>query len=222
MRRPVRSPGNSDPLEVRELRTVRLEAFSDGVFAIAITLLVLELSLPENKSVGEGLRALWPSYVAYVTSFLTIGGIWLSHSLLTEHLRTTNAILLRLNLAVLLLVSFLPFPTGLLAATMNDTDDSRVAAPFYGTVLLVLGLLVSAMWRYAVRARLIRTDTTDEDIAAVTQRLSPAALLYSLAIVIGLFLPRLAPLLYISIAVFVLVPIASGYRRTPALEEGGE
>lgn len=110
MRRPrLRTSGDNGELEVRELRTVRLEAFSDGVFAIAITLLVLEISMPEEGSIGEGLRSLWPSYVAYVTSFLTIGGIWLSHALITEHLRTTDAILMRLNIALLLFVSFLPF-----------------------------------------------------------------------------------------------------------------
>lgn len=223
MKRPRLNPTDDNgDLEVRPLRTVRLEAFSDGVFAIAITLLVLEISMPEDESIGDGLLSLWPSYVAYVTSFLTIGGIWLSHTLMTEHLRTTDAILMRLNLAVLLFVSFLPFPTRLLAETMNDTEDARVAAPFYGAFLLVLGVLLAAMWRYGVGAGLVRSDTADEDIAALTQRLSPAVLLYLVAIVIGLLLPRLAPLLYISIAIFVLVPIASGYRRTRVAEGASE
>lgn len=223
MKRPRLNPTDDNgDLDVRQLRTARLEAFSDGVFAIAITLLVLEISMPEDDSIGDGLLSLWPSYVAYVTSFLTIGGIWLSHALMTEHLRTTDAILMRLNLAVLLFVSFLPFPTRLLAETMNDTEDARVAAPFYGAILLVLGMLLAAMWRYGVSAGLVRSDTADEDIAALTQRLSPAVLLYLVAIVIGLLLPRLAPLLYISIAIFVLVPIASGYRRTRIVEVASE
>jgi uncharacterized membrane protein len=223
MKRPRLSPADDNgDLDVRQLRTARLEAFSDGVFAIAITLLVLEISMPEDDPIGDGLLSLWPSYVAYMTSFLTIGGIWLSHTLMTEHLRTTDAILMRLNLAVLLFVSFLPFPTRLLAETMNDTEDARVAAPFYGAILLVLGVLLAAMWRYSVSAGLIRSDTADEDIAALTQRLSPAVLLYLVAIVIGLLLPRLAPLLYISIAIFVLVPIASGYRRTRVAEAASE
>jgi uncharacterized membrane protein len=221
-RQPRRMTDDDGDLDIRELRTARLEAFSDGVFAIAATLLILEISLPEDTSIGEGLLSLWPSYVAYVTSFLTIGGIWLSHTLMTEHLRTTDAILLRLNLAVLLFVSFLPFPTRLLAETMNDTEDARVAAPFYGSILLVLGILLAAMWRYGVSAGLVRSDTADEDIAAVTRRLSPAVLLYVMAILIGVVLPRVAPLLYISIAVFVLVPIASGFRRTRLVETPGE
>jgi uncharacterized membrane protein len=222
IRRRLSPDGNDGDIDARPLRTARLEAFSDGVFAIAITLLVLEISIPEDESIGEGLLSLWPSYVAYVTSFLTIGGIWLSHALITEHLKTTDAILLRLNLAVLLFVSFLPFPTGLLAETMNDTEDARVAAPFYGAILLVLGVLVSAMWRYALRAGMVRTDLAGDDIAAISQRLAPAMFLYSIAIVVGLLLPRLAPLLYIAIAIFVLVPIASGYRRTRIAESGGE
>jgi uncharacterized membrane protein len=214
MRRPrLRTVGEDDGDLTRELRTVRLEAFSDGVFAIAITLLVLEISMPEDESVGGGLLALWPSYVAYVTSFLTIGGVWLSHTLITEHLRTVDAVLLRLNLAVLLFVSFLPFPTRLLAETMNDTDDARIAAPFYGAVLLVIGVLGSAMWRYGVHAGLVRPDTSSADIAAITRRMSPTVFLYFAAIMIGLLLPRLAPLLYIAVALYVLIPAASGYRR---------
>lgn len=105
---------------------------------------------------------------------------------------------------------------------MNDTGDARIAAPFYGSILLVLGILVSALWRYAVRAGLVRSDVSDADIEAITQRMSPALVLYSIAILIGLFIPRLAPGLYICIAIFVLVPVASGYRRTRVAEADAE
>ncbi|MCU0260713.1 MAG: TMEM175 family protein [Ilumatobacteraceae bacterium] len=216
IRRPqLRPSGGDDGDDVaRNLRTARMEAFSDGVFAIAITLLVLEISLPEDESIGHGLLTLWPSYVAYVTSFLTIGGVWLSHTLITEYLSSADAILLRLNLALLLMVSFLPFPSRLLAESMNDTEDARIVAPFYGLVLLALGILVSAMWRYGVRAGLVRPDADDIEVRSIGRRLSPALGFYVVSIAIGLLLPRLAPLLYMAIAVYVLVPIASGYRRT--------
>jgi hypothetical protein len=103
--------------EPKELPLGRLEAFSDGVFAIAITLLVLELGV--SATAGNDLLGAivdeWPSYLAYVTSFLTLGTVWLQHSTITSALRAADAVLYRINLLVLLLASFLPFPTKLVA-----------------------------------------------------------------------------------------------------------
>jgi uncharacterized membrane protein len=211
IRRP-RPTSDTDDLAHRSLRTARMEAFSDGVFAIAITLLVLEISLPESGTISEGLRGLWPSYVAYVTSFLTIGGVWLAHSLMTEYLTVADSVLLRLNLPLLMVVSFLPFPSRLLAETMDDTEDARVAAPFYGLVLLTLTVLVAVMWRYAVRADLVRRDVDPAEVRSVTRRLTPTPALYAAAIVTGLVLPRLASLFFMAIALYVLYPAAAGYR----------
>jgi uncharacterized membrane protein len=92
----------------------RLEAFSDGVFAIAITLLVLELAVAEDagSDLVRGILEQWPSYLAYVTSFLTIGAVWMAHSAATGALRAADGVLYRLNLLVLLVASFLPFPRG--------------------------------------------------------------------------------------------------------------
>jgi uncharacterized membrane protein len=94
-----------------------MEAFSDGVFAIAITLLVLEISVREGASedlLGAFLEQ-WPSYLAYLVSFATIGAAWLAHSTITHYLHGVDAVFLRVNLLLLLLISFLPFPTGLVA-----------------------------------------------------------------------------------------------------------
>ena len=112
------------------LRVARMEAFSDGVFAIAITLLVLELSIPPGSE-EHFLRAVldqWPSYLAYVVSFATIGAIWLGHNSITHYLHSANTTFLRLNLALLLVVSFLPFPTRLLAENLGSRASERVAA----------------------------------------------------------------------------------------------
>jgi uncharacterized membrane protein len=99
----------------RGFRTGRLEAFSDGVFAIAITLLVLDIgvSATAGQDLGGAIRGLWPSYLAYVASFSTIGAAWLGHNAITEYLDRTDAAFVRLNLLLLLIVSFLPFPTRL-------------------------------------------------------------------------------------------------------------
>ena len=138
----------------RRIRTQRLEAFSDGVFAIAVTLLVLEIAVPagsQHDLLGAFLNQ-WPSYLAYVVSFSTIGPLWLEHSLITEYLDQVDAILVRLNLLLLLVVSFLPFPTRLLAEYLNSDNAERVAVSIYGLTLLVALSLLSVLWRYAVRA----------------------------------------------------------------------
>src|SRR6516165_10421426 len=91
------------------LRTARMEALSDGIFSIAATLLVLDLAVPAvtSKDVGHQLVEQWPTYIAYLVSFATIGNAWLNHSVITEYLDRANAILLRLNLALLFFVSVL-------------------------------------------------------------------------------------------------------------------
>ena len=128
----------------RRLSPRRLEAFSDGVFAIAITLLVLEISVPEDA--GDDLLhaflAQWPSYLAYAVSFATIGAVWLSHSAITEYVREVDTVFVRLNLLLLMLVSFVPFPTRLLAGYIGDDGPERVAATVYGLTLLAVGLML--------------------------------------------------------------------------------
>jgi uncharacterized membrane protein len=122
------------PPRRRQIRTQRLEAFSDGVFVIAVTLLVLEIAVPvgsQRDLLGAFLNQ-WPSYLAYVVSFSTIGALWLEHSLITEYLEQADAILVRLNLLLLLIVSFLPFPTRLLAAYLSSEDAEKVAVTIYG------------------------------------------------------------------------------------------
>src|SRR4029453_6137824 len=95
----------------------------------------------------------WPSYLAYITSFLTIGVIWMQHSAITHALRTADATLYRLNLLVLLLASFLPFPTKLPSEFFGDRDPERVAVIFYGVVLLALALSLTVFVRYAAEHR---------------------------------------------------------------------
>ena len=104
-------------LALAGVETARLETFSDGVFAIAATILVLELSVGGAKvgDLGSALLDLWPSYLAYVTSFLTIGIIWMNHHTLVETIERADRVLLFLNLLLLLVVAFLPFPTKLVA-----------------------------------------------------------------------------------------------------------
>jgi uncharacterized membrane protein len=192
----------------RGLRTARLEAFSDGVFAIAITLLVLGITVPAGVE-DHLLRAItdqWRSYLAYVVSFSTIGAAWLAHTAITEYLERADAVLARLNLLLLLVVAFLPFPTRLLAEYIGEERPERVATTIYGITLLMASVLVSVLWRYAVRERLVRPDAADEEVQVLTKRLTPGLAGYIIVIILGLFLPFIALLGYLAIAVYLVVP----------------
>ena len=197
------------PPEIRRgLPTGRLEAFSDGVFAIAITLLVLDIALPAGasrhllRSVGE----LWPSYVAYVASFSTIGAMWLGHNAITEYLDRADGTFVRLNLLLLLLVAFLPFPTRLFAEYIGEDSLERVAVTFYGAILVLTSTLLLVLWRYAVRRKLVRPDAGDEEIQLLTQRLTPGLGGYAVLIGAGLFYPIVAVIGYLAIAIYYIVP----------------
>ncbi len=200
----------------RMLRTTRMEAFSDGVFAIAITLLVLELSVPEGSEENL-LRAVlqqWPSYLAYVVSFATVGAIWLAHLAVTEHLHHADVWWLRINLLLLLVVSFLPFPTRLLAQSISHDDAAKVATVVYGITLLVAASVLSTLWRYAVAQKLVSSETDAAELALLTRRLTPGLGGYLAMIVLGLFFPVLAVLGYLLVAIFYLLPVRAVRRRT--------
>jgi len=187
------------------------------VFAIAITLLVLDLAVPVTAhSASHLLDAIgdeWPGYLGYVVSFATVGALWLGHSAITDYLERADSTLLRLNLLFLLFVVVLPFSTRLLTDYATKRGAERVAATFYGITLLVAAGLLWLLWRYALRARLVRPDLRDEEISLLTQRLTPGLLGYAALIVIGLFAPVLEVLGYLVIAMFFLVPVPVRRRR---------
>ncbi len=135
----------------------RMEAFSDGVFAIAATLLVLEISVPESgfEDLWGAIRDEWPSYLAYTTSFFTIGGLWAAHHALFRRLASADVTLMRLNLVLLWLVAFLPFPTALTADALRLESDApeRTAVLFYGGALLLISLTMTVMTVYAARRK---------------------------------------------------------------------
>jgi uncharacterized membrane protein len=190
-------------------RTDRLKSFSDGVFAIAITLLVLELAVPAatSESLLRALANEWPSYLAYLVSFASIGAIWLQHSIVTDYLERADDAFLRINLALLLVVSFLPFPTKVIAEYMDAAAGERVAVTVYGATLLAAFLLISILWRYGVRAQLVSADAGAEEVEVLTRRLTPGLAAYAVMIAVGLLAPRLAVFGYAALAVFFLVPI---------------
>jgi uncharacterized membrane protein len=192
----------------RGLRTGRLEAFSDGVFAIAITLLVLDIAVPASAGAHllRSVADLWPSYLGYVTSVSTIGAIWLGHTVITEYLERTDVGFVRLNLLLLLVIAFVPFPTRLFAEFIGRESPERVAAAIYGLSLLLASTLLLVLWRYALRFRLVRPDADDEEVQLLTRRLVPGVAGYPVLIVAGLFIPTVAVIGYLGIALYDILP----------------
>jgi uncharacterized membrane protein len=180
--------------------TSRIEAFSDAVFAIAITLLVLDIKVPPTAldDLWAGILHQWPAYLAFATSFITIGGIWLAHHGMFRRLQYADDRVMRLNLLLLMAVSFLPFPTRLIAEAIRNPDAERTAVIFYGTSLLVISGLGAAMWRAVVRNRaLLLPEVTDAEVAAITRATAPSVGLYAAGIALALFAPRAAAFAYL-------------------------
>ncbi|MGR8978742.1 MAG: TMEM175 family protein [Gammaproteobacteria bacterium] len=148
-----------------EKETGRLEGFSDHVFAIAMTLLVIEIKIPSHEQVAaEGLAhalaALWPSYLAFLTSFITILVIWVHHHWIFELIRRIDHLSLYINGLLLLLVAFVPFPTALIAE-YSLHPDGGVAANLYTGTFLAISLAFDMLWRYASKKLLSSNPTCD-------------------------------------------------------------
>jgi uncharacterized membrane protein len=117
-----------------------------------MTLLVIDIAVPVgSRDLWRTMADHWPLYLAYFVSFSTIGAIWLAHSDITVHLKQADAPLIRLNLNLLLVVSFLPFPTRLLSVYIGPNRQEEVAATIFGVNLLLASTLVSVLWRYSMR-----------------------------------------------------------------------
>src|SRR3954468_3900126 len=168
------------PRHVQEIGTTRLETFSDGVFAIAATLLVLEISVDSARGadVGDKLLHIWPSYLAYVTSFLVIGIIWINHHHIVTMIARVDRPFLFINLLLLLVVSFIPFPTRLVAQYLNRPgEQSAVFA--YAATLLLMAIAYNLWWRYARRnRRLILNSVPDDRLRAVDRAFEPGVPAY--------------------------------------------
>jgi uncharacterized membrane protein len=148
--------------------TTRLEAFSDGVFAIAITLLIIEVKVPSEAEVehARGLWAAlshhWPSYVGYVISFVTIGIMWANHHAVFTYVRKTDRGFLLANVFLLMTIAFLPFPTAVLAEYLSNPQMRVEATVFYGLALVLTAVGFNVVWFFGVRGRRLLGDSIDE------------------------------------------------------------
>jgi TMEM175 potassium channel family protein len=192
--------------DARHWNTGRVEAFSDGVFAIAITLLVLEIKIEPDQfdDLRGALLEEWPAYLAYVTSFLTVGSVWIAHHNLFSRLRYVDPILLRLNLFLLLAASFLPFPTAVLAESFDASHAAeRTAVVFYGAAALVIELLLRGAQHYANSRPELSGESEGAGGPGTTGvRHVLGIVAYSVSILFAVFVfPRVAAVVYLLLAV---------------------
>jgi TMEM175 potassium channel family protein len=157
--------------------TARVEAFSDGVFAIAITLLVLEIRVPEADLTGHGstllpaLLRLWPSYLGYLISFVTIGIMWVNHHSMFVMIQRTDRYFLLISVLFLMCIAFLPFPTAVLAEYLPDPKGRVVAVAAYSASFVLIALAYNAVWWYAVLSGQLLDQKADrEAVRTISKR----------------------------------------------------
>jgi uncharacterized membrane protein len=196
--------------------TGRLETFADGVLAIAATLLILNV----DTQIGEGgaglatqLLHIWPSYIAYVVSFLTIGIIWANHHTLMSQIIRVDRLFLVLTVAFLMVVAFIPFPTRLIAENVR-TDGARAAALVYGITLTLTAVMFNAIWLYASAGRrLLREDADSRIVSGITRSYLPGPLIYLAATLVALGNPTAGVVLFGLIALFYVAESSVFGRR---------
>src|SRR5215475_543272 len=191
---------------MEEAGTSRLEAFSDGVFAIAATLLVLDIGV--GSTPGSDLRhalvELWPAYLAYATSFLTIGIIWMNHHYCVQMLGRVDRTLLFVNLLLLLTVGFLPFPTKLVADYLQKPGEQAAVYVYDGT-FVIMSIIYNSWWRYAsTKRRLIADGVPDSAVRAITRAFAPGVPMYTLVLLVAIVSPLTSVLLTFAVAAFYL------------------
>lgn len=190
-----------------EKETQRVEAFSDGVFAIAITLLVLELRVPKRTEVaahglGAALWHEWPAYVAFLTSFLSILVMWFNHHKLFNYIRKVDAPLLYLNGFLLMIVCAVPWPTAL-AAEHWGHENEMMAAQIYCGLSVFLAFAYNALWRYAThRGRLLHHEVDQDEIDRITRAYLMGPTGYGLAFALSFWNATVGMLICVSLAVF--------------------
>jgi uncharacterized membrane protein len=189
----------------------RLEAFSDGVLAIVITLLILDISVPSRDAgpLAEALRVQWPQYVAYLISFLIVGIIWLNHHATINLLARTDHRLQVLNLILLLPVSILPWPTALLSEYTHHATraDQRLAVIVYGLVSTAMAISFNILWHYILRhPELHKPYVTRARLEVRNRRFNIGVVVYPLATIVGLFSTLAFLILMLALAALYLLP----------------
>jgi uncharacterized membrane protein len=196
--------------------TGRIEAFSDGVFAVAITLLIFDVHVPNATAgaLGTGLLKQWPSYVSFLISFAFIGIMWVNHHRLFNHIRRSDNLLLFLNLLLLLGVTSVPFPTELLANRYFVPGDRLVAAAVFNGTYFVIAVFFNVLWHHAVRSGLLDAATL-ESARSISKQYAVGPLAYLACVGLTWISVPLSIVGNVILAVFFALPPRA--RRNPRL-----
>jgi uncharacterized membrane protein len=218
LRRAVDSPPTGPsgrPANPVEVSTNRLESFSDGVLAVAITLLVLNIEVPDpgtHADLGSALGHQWPSYAAYATSFLTIGIIWINHHAMIGRLREADHSILMLNLLLLLTVALIPFATALLATYLRQGHGEHLAAGVYGGAFLCMAIAFAALnWHILLhKAHLLTPELSRERRRRILIRSISGVGPYVVATAVSAVSPYPTLIIAGALAAYYALPIAAG------------
>jgi uncharacterized membrane protein len=191
------------------VETGRLETFADGVFAIAATLLILSVDARVGSPPGAALRdellAAWPSYVAYLISFLTIGIIWANHHTVMNQIVRADRTLLILTVGFLLVVAFIPLPTRLVAEFIGK-DGARAATVTYGITLILTSVMFNAIWFYAARGgRLLRADADERVVRGISKTFVLGPWMYLAATLVAAIAPTVGAIAFMLFALFWVI-----------------
>ena len=192
------------------LSTGRIEAFSDGVFAIAITLLILAVTVPEHApeatahpELSAQIVALWPKILSYAISFAVIGIFWVGHHIMFHYIKRSDRTLLWLNILFLMMISFIPFP----AALLGQYGADRTAVIVYGATLMAAGLMIEAIWLYASAGRRLISPTLDPALIRMATGIVLAGpIVYLIAVALAFVNPLWSILIYIVVPVAYVIP----------------
>ncbi len=194
------------------LSTERIEFFSDAVFAIAMTLLVLEFKIPELSSQDlengfpfAGLWELWPKFLSYVISFSIIAIFWVGHHIMFHYIKRSDRVLLWLNSFFLMIIAFIPFPAALLGTYTID----RVPTLLYGITLFAASLVFNLIWLHASYQKHLVDKNLDQKIISLASRLILVApIVYLIAVLLAFYNPLFSIAVYIFIPIFYIIPSA--------------
>jgi uncharacterized membrane protein len=188
--------------------TARLETFADGVFAIAATLLILNVDAQVSEDVpdlGAQLTHIWPSYLAYAVSFVTIGIMWINHHTLMTQIGRVDRRFLVATVGLLLCIAFVPFPTRLVAEHIR-AEGARDAALAYGFTMVATAIMFSITWFYASRGgRLLRRDAERAVVSGISRSYLPGPWIYLAATLLAFASPTASVVLFMAIALFYVV-----------------
>jgi uncharacterized membrane protein len=182
----------------------RLEAFSDGVFAIAATLLILDV-VAEGSPLSAELLRIWPSYAAYAVTFVSIGIAWINHGTVLSLIEATDRTFVLLNVLLLTFVAFVPFPTRLVALHILD-DDGRAAMLLYGITVTLGAFVFTALWFYAAKGRRLLKPAADKHLVeGISRSYLAGPFVYVVATLLAFINPLVSAALFIVIALFYLL-----------------